>query len=88
MIEPTLALTYPTAQVLYFRKDDADLVRRVELGLKRARADGSFQRLFEAFHRPSIERAHTAGRRGMSLANPLLPKGFALDELPRLEPLK
>lgn len=46
VIEPTLLLAYPAPVFFYVHKDNVALANRVETGLRRAIADGSFDRFF------------------------------------------
>lgn len=73
VVEPTLALYYPTAIYYFFRKEDETLARQVENALEQAVRSGSFDRLFNRHHRELIERARLPARRVFSLDNPLLP---------------
>lgn len=63
MVDPHLALVYPNPVYLMFHKDDTELRRRFEQGLKRMRSDGSFEALFRANFADTIARAQLKKRR-------------------------
>jgi len=76
-IVPDLALHYPNAIHFFVAKDNTALAKRIELGLIRAKADGSFEALNESFtqfiwarqqlQNPSLKR--------LSLQAPEVPQG-------------
>lgn len=78
VVEPTLALRYPTAIYYFVRRDNARLAGLIERGLEVAMRDGSFEQLFQATHGDAIARARLAERRIIALANPLLPPATPL----------
>ncbi|MCX9155937.1 substrate-binding domain-containing protein [Niveibacterium sp. 24ML] len=73
VVEPTLALHYPTAIYFFVRRDNARLAGLIERGLEAAMRDGRFEQLFQATHGDAIARARLADRRIIELPNPLLP---------------
>jgi len=80
-VEPSLLLHYPAASYFFVRRQNAALAQRLEQGLERAIADGSFDELFyqHPSQRPIFERAELSGRHVLKLANPLLPERTPLD---------
>ena len=77
-IEPRLALHYPTAEYFFVHRQRTELARQIEAGLRRALADGSFQRLFRQYHGQPLHRASLAQRRVLQIVNPLLPDATPL----------
>lgn len=53
LIEPTLLLAYPAPVYFFVHKDNTALAGRVETGLRRAFADGSFDQLF--YEHPMVQ---------------------------------
>ncbi len=76
-LEKTRALFFPYPIYFWVRRNDVRLAGQIERGLKGALADGSFQRLFRAYHATMIEDMKHATRRVIRLDNPLLPPGTA-----------
>lgn len=74
-LEKTRALFFPYPIYFWVNKDDAALARRIEQGLRAALADGSFRRLFEAYHASAIATMAREKRRVIRLDNPVLPAG-------------
>lgn len=68
-----LALHYPTALYFFFSPRDPQLADTVRQGLELALADGSFERVFQQYHRADLRRARLGQRRIIELDNPLLP---------------
>ncbi len=75
VVEPTLALHYPWPVYFFVRRDNQALAERLHLGLMRAQADGSLQRLFMEYHGNLLQQANLAKRRLFFLSNPGLPPG-------------
>lgn len=73
VVDDSLALHYPSAVYFFVNRQDVALAAHIERGLELAIADGSFERLFQAFHGEYIERAQLGKRRIVRLRNPLLP---------------
>ncbi|MCV2365697.1 transporter substrate-binding domain-containing protein [Paucibacter sp. DJ1R-11] len=72
VVEPHLALHYPAAIYFFVRRGNQRLAHLVEQGLQRMIAKGSFEQLFQQYHR-SILAGHALGsRRVIELHNPLL----------------
>ncbi|QSX40674.1 hypothetical protein [Shewanella cyperi] len=82
-VDRQLVLVYPAAMYFFVARDNELLANRLEYGLKRAQADGSFDQLFYGFpqHRSAFERADFAKRRFLYLQNPLLPRTSNADEI-------
>ncbi len=74
-VERTLALYFPFPVYFWVSKDNPALALRIERGLRLALADGSFRRLFEAYHAEEIAKVRREPRRVIQLDNPLLPPG-------------
>ena len=77
-LDPHLALHYPTALYFFFSRQRPELAATVRLGLERATADGSFERLFQQYHGADLARAKLAQRQVIELHNPLLPAATPL----------
>jgi len=71
VIEPRLALHYPYCTCFYVRRQNRELARQIETGLRRVLKDGSMEALFQQFNGPAIQRAALARRVVFELANPL-----------------
>lgn len=72
-VEPTLMLYYPWPKYFYLNRKNAALAQRLELGLRLAQQDGSFDRLFRRYHQPDILRAELGKRQVFCIDNPLFP---------------
>lgn len=81
-VEPNLALHYPTAYYFFVQRDNQQLADVIELGLKRAIEDGSFDELFMNHFKEEIQRSKIDQRRVIRLENPL----FNPDEEPLNRP--
>ena len=81
-IEPTMAIHYPFARYLWFSKkgDGPAKAKRVETGLRRMIADGSFDRLFTEYYGPFIESTGLRKRRIFNIDNALLPPDTPINE--------
>lgn len=73
VVDDSLVLHYPSAAYFFVNPKDVALAAHIERGLELAIADGSFERLFQAFHGEYIARAQLGKRRILHLSNPLLP---------------
>ncbi|GAA5173447.1 hypothetical protein GCM10025771_00770 [Niveibacterium umoris] len=78
VVEPTLAIHYPTAIYYFVRADNSALAEAIESGLERCLRDGTFERMFQQEHGEAIQRARLANRRIFELGNPLLPAATPL----------
>ncbi|WP_374401996.1 substrate-binding periplasmic protein [Niveibacterium sp.] len=70
MVEETLALNYPLPDYFFVRKGNAALAERVQRGLERAIADGSFEAAFQKEFAESLRHAKLAQRNVIYLKNP------------------
>ena len=88
-IDRHLLLYYPWPYYFFFNRDDTALAARIETGLKRMRADGSFDAIFHKYNDKWIAAADLKHRVIIRLNNPLLPPETPLDD-PSLwfDPLK
>lgn len=80
-MEQQLLLQYPSAMYFFVRPDNRQLADRLQQGLERALADGSFDRLFE--QHPAMQdalRILRQPRRILRLTNPLLPPSTPLQD--------
>lgn len=84
MIEPGLLFAYPSASFFFVAKDDQDFAARLELGLRRAVADGRYAEHFNQYYRPSIDSLNLVKRRVIRLNNPLLSDETLLRSSERL----
>lgn len=78
-IEDSLILYFPLPKYFFVSPKAPHLARRIERGFLDMIRDGSFDRLFMAFHRPLIERTRFCSRRILRLQNPLLSPQTPLD---------
>lgn len=74
-VEQTKALFFPFPIYFWVNKNNGALARRIERGLKRALADGSFRKLFETYHAKEIAALAKEKRMVIRLRNPTLPPG-------------
>ena len=72
-IEKTIILHYPTALYFFVNKDDKELARLIETGLRAAIKDGSFEKTFVESYGADINQTHLKNRKLFQLKNPLLP---------------
>ena len=73
VIEPTLALHYPTAMYFFVNKQRTELAADIRKGLDKALRDGSFQALFMQHFGEILKRSKLDRRRVLEMRNPLLP---------------
>jgi hypothetical protein len=73
VVEPTLALHYPTAMYFFVNRKRADLAADIRRGLDIALRDGSFEALFLQNFGDTLKRARLDKRRVFEMPNPLLP---------------
>ena len=74
-IEKSKALFFPYPVYFWVNKDNVALAQRIESGLKRALADGSFRKLFQSYHAAEIAALKNEKRHVLRLDNPILPAG-------------
>jgi len=72
-IEKTKALYFSFPIYFWVKKGNSDLAEKIERGLTRSLADGSFQNLFERYHATEIAALRKENRHVIHLDNPLLP---------------
>lgn len=77
-IEPHLVLRYPSALYFFVAPARSELAEDIRQGLERAQADGSFEKLFQAHFRDTIDALGLSGRRVLDLRNPSLPPDVPL----------
>ncbi|MDP2026242.1 hypothetical protein [Sulfuriferula sp.] len=78
VVDPRMLLVYRFARLFYVRPDSHELHAMVLSGLKRAFADGSFQKLLasDPSVRRALQRAKLAQRATITLDNPLITEAF------------
>jgi hypothetical protein len=81
-VEEGLMLYYPTAEYFFVNRDNVALAERIERGLRRALADGSFDKLFREHpvNANAFGKANVLKRRIIRLDNPLLPPETPFDQ--------
>lgn len=80
VVEPHLALHFPSALYFFVHPANGALAAVLEQGLRKAIDDGAFERLFMAQHGPYLQRAGLARRRIFTLDNPGLTPETPLAE--------
>jgi hypothetical protein len=75
-----LAIYYPTAMYYFTNNQNATLSRLIEIGLERAIADGSYEKLFTEFYGEIIKELDIENSLYFRLANPLLPPLTPIDK--------
>lgn len=78
--EPSVVLQYPTAMYFFVDKRNAHLANLLDQGLRKAIADGSFEKVFLKYHSNSIQKAQLQNRTIIPLKNPNLPVKTPLDD--------
>ena len=73
VIEPTLALHYPTAMYFFVSRQRPELAAEIRRGLDIALRDGSFEALFQKNFGDVLKRSRLGERQVFELRNPLLP---------------
>lgn len=71
-IDPHIVLHYPSPTYFYVKKNNIALAATIHRGLEVAIKDGSFDKLFYAFHKKEILNAGLDTRRVIELNNPYL----------------
>ena len=74
-VEQNLLLYYPTANYFFVNRNNPKLAERIDKGLEKAIADGSFDKLFRQHpvNAYALKHARLNQRRIFKLVNPLLP---------------
>ena len=80
VVEMTLALHYPAAVYFFVNKNNPALAAALEAGLRQARKDGSFDKLFRSYNTDFIRRADLGHRVVLELPNPDLPAETPLQQ--------
>jgi hypothetical protein len=80
VVEPTLALHYPTAMYFFVNKQRTELAADIRRGLDIALRDGSFQALFMQNFGEILKRSKLDRRRVLEMTNPLLPAETPLSD--------
>lgn len=70
VVEPHLALHFPSAVYFFVTKTSTALATALEQGLRKAIDNGTFERLFLSQHGPYLQRTALAQRRVIKLDNP------------------
>lgn len=78
-IEDSLAIYFPLPKYFFVSPQHPQLARRIEEGFQAMIRDGSFDKLFLAYHQKLIDRANFCGRRLLRFANPQLSPQTPLD---------
>ena len=78
VVDPHVLLHYPTAMYFFFSRKRPELAETVRIGMEKAIADGSFERLFQQHFAASLQRAQLGQRQRIELHNPLLPSATPL----------
>jgi len=76
-IEKSKAFYFPYPVYFWVNKNNEALAKRIELGLNRSLADGSFRKLFESYHATEITAIKREKRKVILLDNTILPAGNA-----------
>ena len=73
-IEDSICFYYPMPMYFWFSKtaEGKKLAARAEEGMRIMLADGTYDRIFDKYQRPKIEKLHLKTRRMFSIKNPLL----------------
>lgn len=81
-VEKTLILQYPAPIYFFVNKDNQALAKRIELGLRMAIEDGSFELIFRNHpaNKEIFNLAEISKRRIFKLENPYLPAKTPIDE--------
>ena len=80
VLEPSLAIYYPTALYYFVNKQDRNLAQLIQTGLERAIADGAFEQVFNQYFAGVLAQLNMQQRAVMSIANPSLPADTPLDK--------
>ncbi len=80
ILEPRLAIHYPSAMYFFVNRGNPTLARLIETGLRRALEDGSFDALFMSTHEEMLNSLNLPKRRIFTMENPLMPAQTPLDD--------
>jgi len=73
IVEPHLVLHYPTCTYFFVARDNAALAQQIEIGLRRAMQDGSYEKLFDFYNGSAVRAANLGQRRVFELRNTVEP---------------
>ena len=73
VVEPTIALTYPTGYYFFVSKKNPILAARLSRGFELAIKDGSFEQFFQRYNNENLKKANLNNRKRFQLDNPYLP---------------
>lgn len=79
-IEKNLLIYYPWPYYFFFKKSDTVLYERIERGIHKMMADGSFDAIFRKYNDKAIRQARLKERRIIRLENRFLPKDTPLND--------
>jgi len=79
-IEKNLMIVYAWPYYFFTNKIDRIIAERIEYGLRKMIADGSFDKIFLRYHGSSIKQANVHQRRIIRIKNDLLPSTTPLDD--------
>ncbi|XOV78679.1 MAG: amino acid ABC transporter substrate-binding protein [Aestuariibacter sp.] len=74
VVEPHMAIRYPTATYFFFNRKNQVLANLIETGFRRAIASGEFDKLFLKVHQQFLSQANLSDRIIFELKNPILPE--------------
>lgn len=80
-IEKSLAVYYPYPVYFFVSKQDVLIAKRIELGLKKALADGQFKRLFLQYHGDLLTKLDFENRKIFNLRNDSLPEDARIQNM-------
>lgn len=92
VVDPYIVIHYPAAVYYFVGKQNPDLAKTINNGLRRAIQNGKFDRLFYSYFAAAIEKARLSERIVIELKNPSLPDQTPLEQdelwlrLPRTTP--
>jgi len=72
IIEPTMAMIMPLPSFIFVSPKEPRLAKRMEAGLKRVMANGTYDELFEKYYGDMLQRARLDQRRVFHVPNPAL----------------
>jgi ABC-type amino acid transport substrate-binding protein len=79
-IEKNLMIYYPWPYYFFVARNNPELQRRIEMGLRKMLKDGSFDAIFWKYNAKAIEQADFKHRRIIRIKNNLLPKETPLED--------
>ncbi|WP_137936445.1 transporter substrate-binding domain-containing protein [Chitinivorax sp. B] len=79
-IEKHLVIYYPWPYYFFVNRNNPELAKRLETGLRQMILDGTFEQIFQRYHKQSMERANIRQRRIIRLTNPFLPPDTPLQD--------